>query len=134
MSNNPTVGYDGLGTIGSTPVTINKISKWTFDSKRDKTELGPWVGESAKATTIGGKLGTLKLEGDVIIGGDPGQAAILTAYEAGTTPVMVLTNEDGWTLTMTAPAYTAWGVAVDATKGATWSAELEGAYTVVQDT
>lgn len=134
MSANPTIGYDGLGTIGASPVTINKISKWTFDTKRDKTEAGPWVGEPTKATVIGGKLGTLKLEGDVIIGGDPGQAAVLAAYEAGTTPVMVLTNEDGWTLTMTAPSYTAWGVAVDATKGAKWSAELEGAYTVVQDT
>lgn len=131
---NPTTGYDGLVTIGAGPVTITKVSKWTHDSKRDKTEQGPWVGDSAKVTTIGGKLGTLKLEGDVIIAGDAGQAAILAAYEAGTNPVMVLTNEDGWTVTYTAPSYTAWGTSVDATKGATWSAELEGAYTVVQDT
>lgn len=130
----PTVGYDGVVQIGATPTAITKVSKWTHDSKRDKTELGPWVGDANKVTTIGGKLGTLKLEGDVPVGGDAGQAALLTAYENGTTPILVLTNEDGWTVTYTAPSYTAWGTAVDATKGATWSAELEGAYTVVQDT
>lgn len=131
---NPTTGYDGVVQIGAVPTAITKVSKWTFDSKRDKTEQGPWVGDSAKVTTIGGKLGTIKLEGDVIVGGDPGQAALSTAYEAGTTPQLLLTNEDGWTVTFATPSYTAWGTAVDATKGATWSAEAEGAYTVVQDT
>lgn len=131
---NPVVGYDGLVQIGAGPVSVVKVRKWSHKSARDSTEQGPWVGDSAKVTTIGGKLGTLDMEGDVPIGGDPGQQDILDAYENGTNDTLVLTAEDGWKVTYTAPAYTAFDIEVDASGTQTWKATVSGAYTIAQDT
>lgn len=127
----PVTGYDGSGTVGGT--TINKIRKWSHKSERDKTEQGPWVGDSAKVTTIGGKLGTLEIEGDVPIGGDTGITALSTAYENGTTPTVILIAEDGFMVTYSAPSFTAFEIETEAENTQTWKVSLEGAYTVAQD-
>jgi hypothetical protein len=131
---NPVKGYDGLATIGVTPITVNKIRTWTFTSERDEEELGPWVGDANKVTVIGGKLGTLELEGDIPIGGDPGIQDIVDAYEAGTNDVFVINTEDGYQITMTAPAYNNLEIGAEASGTQTWSVSLKGAYTIAQDT
>lgn len=129
-----TKGYDGSATIGSTPVTVNRIRTWAHNSERDKTEKGPWVGNANKETVVGGKLGTLELEGDVPVGGDPGIQDILDAYENGTSDPFTILTEDGFQVAYAAPSYTAFNIEGDAAESQTWSATLEGAYTVTQDT
>lgn len=131
---NPVTGYDGIVTIGTTPVTVTKVRKYSHKSKRDSTEQGPWIGDSAKVTTIGGKLGTLDLEGDVPIAGDPGQQDILDAYENGTHDDLSVTTEDGWKIAYTAPSYTEFDIEGDANGTQTWKATISGAYTITQDT
>lgn len=129
---NPVVGYDGIVTVAGT--TVNKVRKYSHKSKRDKTEQGPWMGDSAKVTTIGGKLGTIEIEGDVPIGGDTGITALSTAYENATTPALVTTTEDGFTVTYATPAYTSFEIEGEASGTQTWKVSAEGAYTVAQDT
>ena len=131
---NPVKGYDGAATIGSTPVTVNKIRTWTFTSERDEEELGPWVGDPNKVTVIGGKLGTLELEGDIPIGGDPGVQDVVDAYENGTTDEFAIHTEDGYKITMTAPSYNNLEIGAEASGTQTWSVSLKGAYTIAQDT
>ena len=128
---NPVVGYDGVITIGGTSVT--KAKKYSHKGARDKTETGPWIGDPNKVTVIGGKLGTIEVEGDVQIGGDPGVTALSGHFEAGTTAALVLTIEDGYTVTYAAPAFTAFEVEGDAGAGQTWKASAEGAYVLSQD-
>lgn len=129
---NPVTGYDGSATVGGT--NIVKIRKWSHKSERDKTEQGPWVGDSAKVTTIGGKLGTVEIEGDVPLAGDAGITALSTAYENGTTPTLILIAEDGFMVTYTTPAYTSFEIETEASGTQTWKVAAEGAYTIAQDT
>lgn len=131
---NPVKGYDGLATIGTTPVNVAKIRQWTFSSERDEEELGPWVGDANKVTVVGGKLGTLQLEGDIPIGGDPGIQDIVDAYENGTSDTFTIVTEDGYQIVMTAPSYNNLEIGAEASGTQTWSVELKGAYTITQDT
>jgi hypothetical protein len=128
---NPVIGYDGSATIAAQAIT--KIRKWTHTSERDTTEQGPWVGDAVKVVTIGGKLGTLELEGDIPIGGDAGVDDIKDAYENGTSPAFVATQEDGYAVTYATPSYTAFSLETDASGTQTWKATLQGAYTLAQD-
>lgn len=131
---NPVTGYDGTITIGSSPVNVTKCRKWTHTGERDSTEQGPWIGDSAKVTTVGGKLGTLELEGDIIIGGDAGVDDIKDAFENGTTPTITVTQEDGYAVAYAAgAAYTAFSLETDANGTQTWKATISGAYTISQD-
>jgi hypothetical protein len=131
---NPVNGAVGIVNIGSVPVVVNKVRTYSFTSSRDSTEQGPWIGDSNKVTTIGGKLGEISLEGDIPIGGDPGIQDIVDAYENGTTDPLDVTTEDGYKIAFTAPSYTELKIEGDAAETQTWSVTLSGAYTISQDT
>lgn len=132
----PVIGYSGSVKIGPalTAATVNKVTKWSFKSQRDKTEQGPWVGDPNKVTTVGGKLGSLDMEGDVMVGGDAGVQDAIDAYEHAANDRLELITEDGFAVTFPAPAYTSAEIATDATKGQTWKIAVEGAYAITQDT
>jgi hypothetical protein len=131
---NPVNGAVGAVNIGSTPVAVNKVRTYSFTSSRDSTEQGPWIGDSAKVTTIGGKLGEMTLEGDIPIGGDPGVQDIVDAYESGTNDPLDVTTEDGYKIAFTAPSYTELKIEGDAAATQTWSVTISGAYAITQDT
>jgi hypothetical protein len=133
MSADPVSGVVGLVTIGSTPVTINKAKTYKFKSARDETEQGPWIGDAQKVVTIGGKLGEIQIEGDVIIAGDAGVQDVVDAYEAGTNDQLVCVTEDGYSITFAAPRYTELAIEGDASAGQTWSFTAKGAYAIAQD-
>jgi hypothetical protein len=129
-----TKGYDGLASIGATPVSVAYIRTWSHSSERDETEVGPWVGNANKETTVGGKIGTLELEGDVPIGGNAGIQDILDAYENATNDPFTINTEDGFQVVYSAPSYLSFNIEADAGAQQTWSATLKGAYAVTQDT
>lgn len=131
---NPVIGYDGSITIGSSPVTVNKVRKWSHSGEREETEQGPWVGDGNKVVTVGGKLGTLELEGDIPIAGDAGVDDIKDAFENGTTPPITVTQEDGYAVAYASgAAYTAFNLETEANGTQTWTATVKGAYTISQD-
>jgi hypothetical protein len=132
----PVVGYNGSAKIGPalSAVAINKVTKWSFKTQRDKTEQGPWVGDPNKVTTVGGKLGSLDIEGDVVVGGDAGVQDAVDAYENATNDRLELIAEDGFAVTFATPAYLTAEISVDAGKGQTWKISVEGAYAITQDT
>jgi hypothetical protein len=129
----PVTGVAGLVTIGSTPVTINKVRTYKFKSARDETEQGPWIGDPNKVVAVGGKLGEIQLEGDVVVGGDPGLQDAVDAYEAGTNDQLVVVTEDGYMITFAAPRYTELAIEGDASAGQPWSFTAKGAYAIAQD-
>ena len=131
---NPVNGAVGAVTIGSTPVTINKARTYSFTSSRDETEQGPWIGDANKVSTIGGKIGEITLEGDVVIGGDAGVQDLVDAYENGTNDPLTVVTEDGFQIAFSAPAYTELSIEGDAAETQTWSVTAKGAYAITQDT
>lgn len=129
----PVTGANTTCVVG-TSQNVAKVRKYDHKSARDETESGPWFGEPDKSITIGGKLGTLDLEGDIPIGGDAGIDDIRDAYETGTKPQLALATVDGYNITYTSPSYTAFDITTEANGTQTWKATVKGAYTIVQDT
>lgn len=131
---NPVVGYNGGVTVGASQA-VAKVRKYTHNSERDSTEQGPWIGEPQKVVTVGGKLGTLELEGDIPAGGDAGIDDIKDAYENATNDDLTVYTEDGYQIAYADPSYTAFKIEGDASDGGTqtWKATLQGAYTITQD-
>lgn len=111
----PVRGSAGSVTINA--VNIVKVTDHSVKATRDTTSVGPWIGDATITDIPGGKKTAIDFTCDVPELGDPGQNAVLTAFEAGTHPALVFTTTLGKIFTFASPTYTGYDAKTDAKGG-----------------
>jgi hypothetical protein len=130
----PIKGTNGKFEVGASgaPQVTGKIEKWSFKSERSSEEIGPFIGEDSVTEVLGGKKGSLELEGIIPEGGDAGQDDVIEAYEAGTPLRTVVTVTKGKVITFASGVYKSLEISVDAKGTHRFKASVAGAYTIAQ--
>lgn len=131
----PIKGTSGTFEVGpsGTPVAVGKVEKWSFKSERDTEEIGPFIAEDTVYEVLGGKKGSLEIEGIIPEGGDAGQNSMITNYEAGTALRTVVKTTKGKIITFASGVYKSLEVSTDAKGTHRIKASVAGAYTITQD-
>lgn len=131
----PLQGTSGSITVGGTNVVW--AAEWTVTLTNNTETIGPHIGDSLEYDVNTSQKWEFEINGTVPSGGDPGQAAIMTAAANRTTPAMVFTQDNGRMFTFSAATFTGLEVSVTADGTQTWSASGgngAGTVTPAQDT
>lgn len=129
----PIKGTAGSITVGTTPITVNWIGKFTFKGDRKSTTIGPHIGDANEYEIGTGLSGSFTVDGTIPEDGDAGQDDLIDAFVANTNPIVKLKATKGKLITFTAPVFDSLEIELDGKGSHTIKMSGKGAFTIAQD-